>query len=171
MNIKKENKIILNINGELQEIEIRDTTQKEHDESIKLMASFIGQQDNGKVGIFWFDLKSRSLFGIVAIDYKSISESYIQNGVITCNEEHYKVWHKRQETQILKNLKGPYIGEYKDTPRGRIYYNFATDTFEIRVGDWIDDNEDAIEEIVREFDLLNYKYLVIKDSQYNLGKE
>ena len=157
------------IANEPKEILIRNTSAEEHEESIELMSSHLYDQENGKVGIFWFDRKDRVLFGIIAIDKDSFDKPNA-GGLITCRELHYKVWQKGFNRQKYKlNGVGPYIGDYKDTPRGRVFYNPSTDTYEIKVGEWIEDNQDAIVEIIEEFDLQNCKYEVIKDYHWDIG--
>lgn len=164
-------KTISHISGNsYKEIEIRDSSVAEHEESMELMASHFKDQENGKVGIFWFDRVDRVLFGVVAVDKNDFEKPNVGGGLITCSQLHYKVWQKGFNKQKFKqNGKGPFVGDYKDTPRGRVFYNPTTDTFEIKVGSWIDQNPDALDEIIDEFDLYNSKYVVIKDYHWDIG--
>lgn len=152
------------------DIKIRKTTDSEHDDAINIMAEHLDDQNNGKVGIFLFDVRDRVLFGVVAIDKDSFSKPNAGGGLITCRELHFKIWQKGYNKQKYKlNGKGPYVGDYKDTPRGRVFYNPATDTYEIKVGNWITSNQDAITEIVDEFDLDGCNYEVHIDSHWDIG--
>ena len=149
---------------------IRESTQEEHDNSIKVMEEHFYDQDNGKVGIFWYDIRDEILFGVIAIDKDSFDKPNAGGGLITCRELHYKVWQKGYNKQKYKlNGKGPFVGDYKDTPRGRVFFNTNTDKFEIKVGDWIDKYPEAIDEIISEFDLEDCDYEIIKDHHWNIG--
>lgn len=149
---------------------LRTLTVAEHNEAIDVMAAHLDDQDNGKVGIFWFDRRDRVLFGVVAIDKDSFAGPNTGDGLITCRELHYKVWQKGYNKQKFKqNGIGPFVGDYKDTPRGRVFFNPRTDTYEIKVGNWIHDNQDAIPEIIEEFDLQNCKFEVQIDYHWDIG--
>ena len=155
--------------GYSENVVIRNSSVAEHDESIEVMESHFDDQENGKVGIFWFDRRDRVLFGVVAVDKDDITKP-CSGGLLTCSQLHVKVWQKGYNKQKFKqNGIGPFVGDYKDTPRGRVFYNPRTETYEIRVGDWIEQNRDAIDEIVEEFDLEGKKYEVIKDHHWNIG--
>lgn len=149
---------------------VQQTTKEEHDKSIAVMEKYLHDQDGGKVGIFWYDTQTKSLFGVVAVDKDQFSGANAGGGLITCRELHYKVWQKGFNKQKFKlNGKGPFVGDYKDTPRGRVFYNIKTETYEIKVGDWIDKHPEAIDEILYEFDLDDKKYKVIKDFHWDIG--
>lgn len=149
---------------------IRQSTEQEHSESIDVMERHLNNQDAGKVGIFWYDIRTKSLFGVIAVDKDQFSKPNAGGGLITCNELHYKVWQKGYNKQKFKlNGKGPFKGDYKDTPRGRVFYNPKTETYEIKVGDWIDDHKNAIDEILYEFDLEDKNYEIIKDFHWDIG--
>lgn len=151
-------------------ISIRNTTPEEHDNSIEVMASNLDTQNNGKVGIFWYDRFNKVLFGVIAVDKDSIAKPNVGGGLITCYELHKKVWQKGYNKQKYKlNGEGPFTGDYKDTPRGRVFFNPATATFEIKVGNWIEDYPQAIDEVVDEFDLEGAKIEVIKDFHWDIG--
>lgn len=148
----------------------RISTVMEHDNSIEVMAQHLDDQDNGKVGIFWYDSKTKSLFGVVAIDKDSFARPNVGGGLISCRELYVNVWKKGFNKQKFKlNGVGPFIGDYKDTPRGRVFYNPATDTFEIKVGNWIKEYPEAVNEIIDEFDLTGYNYEIIIDYHWDIG--
>ena len=152
------------------DLSVRETTEDEHNNSIEIMASHLDSQDNGKVGIFWYDRFKKVLFGVIAVDKDSIAKPNAGGGLITCSELHTKVWQKGYNKQKYKlNGEGPFRGDYKDTPRGRVFYNPASDSYEIKVGNWIDEYPDAINEIIEEFDLQNCKKEVIKDFHWDIG--
>lgn len=157
-------------NGKSHSCQVSESSINEHNNAIDAMAAHLDSQDNGKVGIFWYDKNTKSLFGVVAIDKDSFSKPNVGGGLITCYELHKKVWQKGFNKQKYKlDGKGPFIGDYKDTPRGRVFYNPHTDTYEIKVGNWINDYPEAIGEIIDEFDLENYKYEVMTDYHWDIG--
>ena len=149
---------------------LRTLSVAEHNEAIDVMAAHLDDQDNGKVGIFWFDRRDRVLFGVVAIDKDSFEKPNVGGGLISCRELHSKVWSKEFHKQkYKKNGIGPFVDDYKDTPRGRVFYNTNTNKYEIKVGDWIDKHPEAIDEVVFDFDLQNEEYEVIKDYHWDIG--
>lgn len=158
------------VSNALQEYEIHHASKDEHDNAIEAMAAHMDTQDNGKVGIFWYDVAHKALFGVVAVDKDSFEKPNVGGGLISCRELHAKVWAKGFNRQRFKyNGEGPFIGDYKDTPRGRVFYNPSTDTYEIKVGNWINDHKEAIDEIIMEFDLMDCKYSIMIDSHWDIG--
>ena len=154
----------------LKEFQVKHSTEEEHNNAIESMAAHFDDQDNGKVGIFWYDVRYKTLFGVIAVDKDSFEKPNVGGGLISCRELHAKVWAKGFNKQKYKyNGKGPFVGDYKDTPRGRVFFNPHTDTFEIKVGSWINDHRDAIDEIISEFDLYNCKFEIIIDSHWDIG--
>lgn len=164
------NLITENIKPLWEGITIRETTEDEHDESIEIMSSHLDTQDNGKVGIFWYDRFKNVLFGVVAVDKDSFKKPNAGGGLITCSELHKKVWAKEYNKQKHKyNGVGPFRGDYKDTPRGRVFYDPGTDTYLIKVGKWIDEYPQALGEIIVDFDLQGCDVEVIKDYHWDIG--
>ena len=83
---------------------------------------------------------------------------------------HKDVWKKRFHEQKYKlNGVGPFIGDYKDHCRGRVFYNPATDTYQIMVGSWINNNQQAIAMIAEEFNLTNVRYEVKTSYHWDIG--
>lgn len=148
---------------------IREATAEEHDAAIRTMAENLDNQDAGKVGIFWYDVRDKVLFGVIAVDKDSLPVNG-RDGLITCRELHAKVWSKEYHKQkYKKNGIGPFTGDYKDKPGGRVFYNTNTNKDEIKVGDWIDKHPEAIDEVVFDFDLQDEEYEVIKDYHWDIG--
>ena len=46
-----------------------------------------------------------------------------------------------------------YVGAYQDKPRGRVFYNINTDTYEVAVGKWLEEYPQAYDLILEEFNL------------------
>jgi hypothetical protein len=67
---------------------------------------------------------------------------------------HEDVWKKEFRKQKYQNNGvGPFVGAYQDKPRGRVFYNIITDTFEVAVGKWLNDFPQAYQLILEEFNL------------------
>ena len=154
----------------LKEYNIRSASENEHNDSMESMLAHKEEQDNGKVGIFWYDISHNALFGVIAIDKDSFEKPNVGGGLITCRELHSKVWAKNYNRQKYKfDGKGLFNGDYKDTPRGRVFFNPKTNSFEIKVGSWIKDFPQAIDEILDEFDLRDSTFEIITDSHWDIG--
>lgn len=124
-----------------------------------MMASNLDKEEPC-VGIFWYDDRSDKLFGVRKYPLNDKDHISRCSDGITCKELHKYVWKKEYNyRKFHDNGKTyPFVGDWKDTPRGRIFYNENDDTFYIYVGTWIKDNKDAFEMIVDEFYLNEVDY-------------
>ena len=121
---------------------------------MSLMAANRGKDSEPKVGLFWYNRADNTLFGVVSHRLSDYTKANASNGRITCSEMHEDVWKKEFRRQKYQNNgHGPYIGAYQDKPRGRVFYNMNTDTFEVAVGKWIEEFPQAYQVILEEFDL------------------
>ena len=55
-------------------------------------------------------------------------------------------------------------------PQGRVFYQPADDQYIIAVGSWIDESQEAIDQIIDEFDLPKAKTIVKKASHWDIGQ-
>jgi len=151
-------------------VTIQQATDTEAQQTLEAMAANLQNQDAPKVGIFWYQEQGERLFGVVAVNKDSFAKPNVGGGLITCTELHKDVWKKRFHEQKYKlGGVGPYTGDYKDHCRGRVFYNPATDTYQIMVGSWINNNPQAIAMIVEEFNLSNVKYEVKTSYHWDIG--
>ena len=149
---------------------IADSNVEHIQQAMATMSANLDTQDNPKVGIFWYDVRTKTLFGVIAIDKDSITKPNAGGGLITCSELHKNVWKKGYNKQMHKlGGKGPFVGDYKDTPRGRIFYNPNTNQFIINVGSWINEHKECIEEVLEEFDLYNQNVKVEIAPHWEIG--
>lgn len=119
-----------------------------------LMAANRGKDAEPKVGIFWYNRANNTLFGVVSHRLSDYTKANASDGRITCSEMHEDVWKKEFRKQKYQNNgKGPYIGAYQDKPRGRVFYNINTDTFEVAVGKWLEEYPQAYQLVLEEFNL------------------
>ena len=119
-----------------------------------LMAANRGKDAEPKVGLFWYNRANNTLFGVVSHRLSDYTKANASDGRITCSEMHEDVWKKEFRKQKYQNNgKGPYIGAYQDKPRGRVFYNINTDTFEVAVGKWLEEYPQAYQLVLEEFNL------------------
>ncbi|MBR5984044.1 MAG: hypothetical protein IK025_10060 [Bacteroidales bacterium] len=138
--------------------------------TMETMSQNLDTQNNPKVGIFWYSPVNKSLYGVVAIDKDSYSKPNAGGGLITCKELHEDVWKREYRNQKYKlNGVGPYIGDYKNKPRGRVFYSPEKDTYYIMVGSWINDNPEAVDIIVDRYDLKDCKVEVKISVHWEIG--
>ena len=122
--------------------------------------------ESPRVGIFWYSPTEHELFGTVA----KVIEDCPQTELITCPELHKHIWQKEFNKQRFKNDgKGPFQGNWKDTPRGRIFFDKANNVYIICIGSWIKEHTDAIDLIVDRFHLNSVHYEFSLDEHWEIG--
>lgn len=158
------------LDGVIKEYNIKQSDSEHVQQAMSTMDQNLDEQDKPKVGIFWYNEQTKTLFGVVAIDKDSFSKPNAGGGLITCKELHKAVWAKGFNKQKFKlGGIGPFRGDYKDTPRGRIFYNPTTDKYIINVGSWIMDNTECIDEVLEEFNLTNTDFSVEIAEHWEIG--
>ena len=144
---------------------------KTYQEAMSVMAANRGAGDEPKVGLFWYNVYSKELFGVITHKRSDYTKANAGGGLITCSEMHEDVWKKEFRKQKYRgDGKGPFIGEYQMKPRGRVFYSPKDDQYIIAVGSWIDDHSNAIELIIDEFDLPKEKTVVRKATHWDIGQ-
>ena len=129
------------------------------DRAICVMSKNLNNQDSPRIGIFWYDVRNVDLFGVVS---SHASEARISKGLASINTLHRDYWKKQYNKLKLKNNGKevyPYIGDYKDTPRGRVFYDVNNNCYIINVGSWINQYTQAKTLIVDEFNLVDQNYI------------
>lgn len=120
----------------------------------ELMAENIKYQDDGEVGIFWYDPETDELFGVKSADVNDVPyyKSNLFNGkeVKTCRPLHYKVWEK----EYYRGKDKRFRGDYTLVPRGRVFF-VKDEGFIVVVGEWINNYPAAKTLIIDEFNLPN----------------
>ena len=83
--------------GQIKEY-IVEAKKKEHDDMIDVMSKFY-DDETPKVGISWYDIKNKVLFGVEKDD----AEKYIEDiGVGTLHKLHRTYWSKKHHRAIAK---------------------------------------------------------------------
>lgn len=133
-----------------QDIQYADSSQMK--DMMDAMDNNLDKQENPKVGIFWYSPKKKDVFGVCAVDAYNQAKIEKRNAV-SCIELHKYVWKKKYNYYKFHGGSDLYVGDYKYTPRGRIFYLPKKDEFDIMVGEWIKEYPEAIDKIKNAFDL------------------
>ncbi len=153
------------------EIQVVDFSEREYQEAMETMAKNRGSGEEPKVGIFWYNATLKELFGVVSHKRTDYLKPNAGGGLITCSEMHEDVWKKEfRKQKYHHNGIGPFKGEYQYKPRGSVFYSPNKKQFIIAVGSWIDENQEAIDLIIEEFDLPRDKTVVQKASHWDIGQ-
>lgn len=135
-------------------ITLESFSDKDYASVMAQMASNRGHDNEPKVGIFWYNRSRNELFGVVSHRVSDYSKANASDGRITCSEMHEDVWKREFRKQKYHgDGQGPYVGAYQDKPRGRVFYNITSDTYEVAVGKWLEEYPQAYDLILEEFDL------------------
>ncbi|MDR0733215.1 MAG: hypothetical protein LBF08_04030 [Dysgonamonadaceae bacterium] len=139
------------------------------DRAIYVMSQNLDNQDSPRVGIFWYDARNDDLFGVVS---SHASEARVSKGFATVNTLHRDYWKKQYNKFKFKSNGGevyPYIGDYKDTPRGRVFYDVNANRYIVNVGSWINEYPQAKALIIDEFNLEGENYLFETAIHWEIG--
>ena len=129
------------------------------------MSDNFENQEDPKVGIFWYDEKMDELFGVTASYVDELP--FNSNGLKTVRTLH-KTWWQEQKNKAVSKGKNPgiFMKNYTLIPRGRIFQS-ADGVFQLMCGSWI--NEHIIELVKDEFNLTNVPLEVIVDTHWEIG--
>ena len=153
------------------DVKVGEFSEEQYKEAIDTMARNRGAGDEPKVGIFWYNATLKQLFGVVTHKRTDYLRPNARGGLVTCSEMHEDIWKKEFRKQKYHGGGiGPFKGEYQMKPRGRVFYSPADDQYIIAVGSWIDENQEAIDLIIEEFDLPRQKTVVQKASHWDIGQ-
>jgi len=134
-------------------MKVTEFSQEQYAEALDTMAANRGQDEQPKVGIFWYNRANQELFGVVSRKTSDFTKTNARGGLVTCTEMHEDIWKREFRKQKYHGGVGPYIGAYEDKPRGRIFYSPEANEYIIAVGQWIKDSPEAVTLIMEEFNL------------------
>lgn len=153
-------------------IKLQAYSKQDYAAVIKQMEANRGHGDDPKVGIFWYNVAWKELFGVVSHPVRDYTKANASDGRITCSEMHEDVWRNEYNRQKHHGEgKGPFIGAYENKPRGRAFYHPDEDKFEIAVGQWFDDYPEAKQLIMEEFNLPEDKTVVKYAVHWDIGQK
>lgn len=118
-------------------------TDTEYSQALQFMKKNL-VKEQGLVGIFWYDVRDKKLFGV----HKESPFNHEINcggGLVSC------------------------VGDYKDIPRGRIFFKPDEKKFFVCVGSWISEHTEVIDLVVEEFCLENENYEFVIREHWELG--
>ena len=152
-------------------VKVGKFSEEQYQEALQTMAANRGAGEEPKVGIFWYNATLKQLFGVVTHKRTDYLKPNSGGGLIMCSEMHEDVWKKEYRKQKYHNGGiGPFKGEYQYKPRGRVFYSPSNDQYIIAVGSWIDENADALDLIIEEFDLPREKTIIQKATHWDIGQ-
>lgn len=135
-------------------VKLQEASKQDYAQMIRLMEANRGHGNDPKVGIFWYNVAWKELFGAVSHPVRDYTRANASDGRITCSEMHEDVWRKEYNRQKHHgDGKGPFIGAYENKPRGRVFYLMEEDRFVVMVGKWLEEHPEARQLILEEFDL------------------
>lgn len=137
------------------------TDEQRYKLALSFMESHLKDITDPCVGIFWYE-KGEGLFGVIRKAFDD-PDNYMADrvgiGYVSCSELHKDVWKKEYRHQKYhRGGVGPFVGDYKDTPRGRIFYDSELDEFYIYTGKWIYSCPEVKEMILETFNLKGEYY-------------
>ena len=140
-------------------------SEQEREIVMKTMSDNFNNQDEPKVGIFWYNEDADELFEISKIESSELQ--FNSNGLKTIKTLHKSLWQKQKNKAISKGKNpGIFDKDYTEIPRGRIFQR-SDGTFQLMCGSWI--NEHIINLVKEEFDLKNVPFEVKIDEHWEIG--
>lgn len=138
----------------------------------------------GEVGIFWYSPELKQLFGVkteAVDDLKGLTGVALHEKL--WKKEWNKAFHHNMEPKLTLNPKegsiylwyAEHYGNYKNVPRGRIFFLKQNKKFLIKTGNWIndskyvDDTEYVKKLIIEAFNLSEEKYKFVIESHWDIG--
>ena len=143
---------------------VRQATEEEQRAAIECMKQFM---DNGKpkLGIFWYDYRNNSLFGVEKADADTLIGG---QRLATLPKLHKTYWQKHHHRAVAKgDTTSIFYNEhdYTQIPRGRVFWEDGK--YYVNVGSWIEgkingveciDKEKLRELVEDEFDLEEFEF-------------
>jgi len=120
------------------------------------------------VGIFWYDLKNHSLFGVRK---KELKESWKrrprgESPLSIYPLLHRQIWDKEFFRAQAKHIETKFKGDYTQIPRGRLVWTI--DKFILLVGKLAEPIQDELAELLKKEFSLPY-FESVYDEHWNLG--
>lgn len=142
---------------------LRETNEK--NAAMEVMVDNEKYQNDPCLGIFWYDVNKKELFGVrstLAQDTSWYDSELFKSKVRTDRRLHKNVWEKEHH----KKQDSRFQGDYTKIPRGRVF-EFETG-FKVFTGKWVEECPEARELIIQEFQLpKNVQF--IQDEHWDIG--
>ena len=153
---------------------LQEITSADNDILMETMRENGQLQDKPKVGMFWYNPERNILVGVHSAHASELS--FNAKGRKTMQVLHHKVWPDVREDAIAIGSNDKIWGEedYTQVPRGRIFQietsDPSTEYFEVLVGSWINEYPQAVELIVKRFNLAHSDFQFIHSEHWDIGK-
>jgi hypothetical protein len=142
-----------------------EMSEEERKNVMECVSDNFDSQNSPEVGIFWYDEKTDSLFGV----NKSFAEElqFNSNGLKTVRILHKQWWQREKNKRLSKGeILGIFCVDYTQIPKGRIF-QYKDGIFRLMCGSWITDH---IEKLIKEeFCLQSVLYKRIIDEHWEIG--
>lgn len=116
-----------------------------------------------KIGIFWFDVDSESLFEVHTKDF---DPDRVVNGLLLYTKTHEFWWEKARYASCNRSCS-LYSKCFNDIPRGRV--TFANGRFTVNVGSWYESYVDILRALVVEEFAIPTDFEFVVDESLELG--
>ena len=78
---------------------LQEASKQDYAQMIRFMEANRGHGSDPKVGIFWYNVAWKELFGVVSHPVRDYSKANASDGRISCSELHEDVWRKEYNRQ------------------------------------------------------------------------
>ena len=142
-------------------------SDKDHQAQMADMKAF--DEEMPSIGIFWYDPKDHSLFGV---GKKELTPKMVEEAAnkglpfINYSTLHRQVWAKEYFRAQAKHLETKFKGDYTQVPRGRVAWNI--DKFIVLVGRWAEPIKDELTQLIEDTFHLPY-FEFVYDNHWDLG--
>lgn len=132
-------------------------SKDEESELVESMRQRRGQT-NPEVGSFFYDLEKHCLILVDTIPTKYCPTN--GGGMKTTDKLHEDIWWENDMP-----------GDFKDTPRGRVFFNTKNNKYKLALGDWAENIQDEIlEKVKKRFHLENEPIYIEFGNHWNIGE-
>jgi hypothetical protein len=139
-------------------MKLTKVSKQEEQEMVDYMASNLNKNP-AQVGTFFYDVKNNKLFLVDAMSTKYAPTFGSGKGKRTTDKLNKDIWADEWM-----------VGDFTMTPRGRVFYDNATNTYEIMVGHWVDQYPDLLNLVKNRFHLNNEKCELKYGEHWEIGK-
>ncbi|MCL1832064.1 MAG: hypothetical protein FWG45_04025 [Oscillospiraceae bacterium] len=153
--------------------EFRKSTREESELLFDTMRANVGAHTRPKVGMFWYNPERGRLVGVRSVAAQDLQ--FNEKGRKTVSDLHHTSWDDIREDAIGSGSTDKIWSEtdYTQIPRGCVFQIQVPDSdaeyYEVLVGKWIHEYPDAVELIVKAFNLADVEKSFIYSHHWDIG--
>lgn len=132
-------------------------SNNEEQEMVDYMASNLNKSP-AQVGTFFYDITSDKLIMVDSMSTKYAPTFGSGKGKRTTDKLHRDIWNDEGMT-----------GDFTLCPRGRVFYNNETNSYEIMVGHWVDEYPNILDLVKKRFHLNDEKCELKYGEHWEIG--